>query len=584
MSTNPQDGLDLRHIPPYQSRSFVPDSVDLADVEQVKELFGQLLDRQITAPPDLEAFIRDRSELEAVLDQHGSVLYIRMTCQTDDKNRAAAYEHYISEVIPAIQPLDDKLNRKYLAAWESFPLDQQRYQVYNRNMQADIALFRDANVPLTVEVEKLSQEYQTVCGAMTVQFRGKEHTLPQMGKYGYDPDRSLREEAWRATTKRRLEEAGKIEDVFDNMLHLRQKLAENADCADFREYMFRQYHRFDYTPADCKAYHAAVEKLVTPLYGRLLEHRREQMGLASLRPWDYRGVDPRGRPPLKPFEQVDELIHGVGKIFARMDAELGGQFQQMTTMGLLDLESRKGKAPGGYMDNLSEIRRSFIFMNAVGTHDDLITLLHESGHAFHGLACRDEPLASYRRHIPMEFCEVASMAMELLAGSYLDAFYTDADIRRARYDHFTRIVQILCWIAVIDAFQHWLYENPDHRREQRSEAWKEIYNRYFGQDIDWNGLENELNYLWHRQLHIFQVPFYYIEYGIAQLGALGIWMQALKDEKQALSNYRRALQLGGSAPLPKLFETAGVRFDFSEQTIGPLMDAVTNSIDEVSQP
>ncbi len=574
MTNIPPAGLDLSHIPPYQPRSFVTDDINLSDVEQLKSLYHALLAHPITCRDDLDTLITERSELQAVLDQHSSVLYIRMTCQTNDAGRAEAYQHFVTVIIPAIQPLDDELNRKYLDAAAKYPAKNERLEVYNRNIRADVELFRQENVPLIAEEEKLSQQYQTVCGAMMVHFQGQEYTMPQMGKFGFDTDREIREAAFRDTAKRRLQDGDKLDNIFENMLEIRQKLAENADCSDFREYMFRKYHRFDYSPNDCKAFHAAVEKLISPLYASILEKRRNQMQLKTLRPWDYRDVDPLGRPPLKPFAHVDELIKGANEIFNQMDLELGRQFQQMTQLGLLDLESRKGKAPGGYMDNLSEIRHSFIFMNAVGTHNDVVTLLHESGHAFHGLACRDEPLTSYRRQIPMEFCEVASMAMELLGGPYLSVFYSEEDCRRARYDHFCRIVQVLIWVSVVDAFQHWIYENPQHSREQRHAAWKNIYTRFFGDQIDWSDLDEEFKRSWQRQLHIFQVPFYYIEYGIAQLGALGVWLQSLESEREALANYRNALKLGGSKPLPELFAAAGLKFDFSSETIKPLAEKI----------
>ena len=559
-------------LPPYQARRFVPAEADLTDKDVVVGLLEDLLEREIVSTEGLLRWVEDRSEFGAALSQTGSALYIRMTCQTDDEARAAAYRDFIENVEPAVKPLADKLDRKYLEARERLALDASRFQVYDRGLRADVELFREENVPLQTDEALASQDYQTVCGAMTVEFDGEERTLPRMAKYLLEPDRGLRERAWRATAARRLQDKDTLEEVFGRLLDLRVKVAANADCADFRAYQVRAYHRFDYTPEHCRRYHEAVERLVVPLWTDILERRRERMGLDALRPWDLR-VDPEGLPPLKPFEKPAELIGGVRRMFDRVDPALGEKFGAMSEAGLLDLASRKGKAPGGYQSTLDEARRPFIFMNAVGVDSDVRTLLHEGGHAFHALACAADPLLTYR-HAPMEFCEVASMSMELLGGEYLDVFYDEASARRSKREHLEGVVYILPWVATIDAFQHWLYENPGQTPEARREAWLEAYGRFNGGVVDWSGLEEERAYLWHRQLHIFEVPFYYIEYGIAQLGALQLWLHAKQDRPAALAAYQRALALGGSRPLPELFAAAGLRFDFSEETIAPLVNAV----------
>jgi oligoendopeptidase F len=580
MNSNQAVELDLSKLPPYQKRTFVPENIDMTDKDSVLALHQKLLDRAIHSSQELERWLLDMSELDAVLGQVYSVLHIRMTCQTDDESRANAFRDFVENVIPAIKPIGDKLNRKYLDECKRFPLDENRYGVYDRATRADIELFRDENVPLQTQESLLSQEYQTVCGAMTVEFQGQERTLPQMGKFLVEPDRQLRESAWRATADRRLKDKDKLEDIFDKMLDLRVQIAKNAGFDNFMQYQFKNYHRFDYTPEDCKRYHATVEKLVVPVYREILEKRRQQMKLDTLRPWDL-SVDPQGRPPLKPFETVDQLTTGVEKMFTHLDPNLGGQFRMMKDLGLLDLASRKGKAPGGYQSTLSEIRKPFIFMNAVGLNRDLFTLLHEGGHSFHSLAAATEPLNAYR-HAPMEFCEVASMGMELLAHDQLNVFYKEEEIRRTLFEHFEDVIHILPWVATIDSFQHWIYENPKRNRHQRAEKWLEIHERFGGGDrVDWTGLDDAKKYLWHRQLHIFEVPFYYIEYGIAQLGALQLWVRARHNAKSALAGYQKALALGGSRPLPELFTAAGLNFDFSEKTIAPLMDEVVTELAKI---
>ena len=580
--------MNFSHLKPYQKRCFVTDSADLTDKDTVVGFYRKLEERPVNSARALEQWLLDRSELDAAVSQAGSILYIRMTCHTDDKAIAGAYTEFIQTVSPAVKPVNDRLNHKYLQLCVQFSLDVKRYEVHDRAVKTDVELFVAKNVPLQTEVDLLSQEYQTLCGAMTVVFEGQERTLPEMGKYLLEPDRVLRERAWRATAERRSRDKDKLEDIFDKLFQKRVAIARNAGFKDFTGYQFKNYHRFDYTPADCKRYHETIEQFIVPLNEEILKRRKKEMkltlrlrsglmlseveALKTLRPWDT-AVDPLGRGPLKPFEKPKQLVEGAKKIFGRVDPQLGDQFNRMDKEGLLDLESRKGKAPGGYQNTLSEARKPFIFMNAVGVDDDIRTLLHEGGHAFHALACAKDPLVDYR-HGPMEFCEVASMAMELLGGRYMDEFYNDADTKRSNREHLEGIIHILAWVANIDAFQHWLYEHPDHSPAERRQAWIGFYEQFGGKFIDWTDLMEVKAYLWHRQLHIFEIPFYYIEYGIAQLGALQVWLNARKDPKKALADYRKGLSLGGSRPLPELYQAAGIRFDFSEGIIKPLADAV----------
>jgi oligoendopeptidase F len=572
--------MDLTQLPVYQKRIFVPENADLTDLAVVVGLHEKLEAQPINSVKELEQWLIERSELDAALSQSGSILYIRMTCQTDDPKHAESYSRFIESIPPAIKPINDRLNHKYVRARGQFSLDAGRYLVYDRGVKTDIELFFEKNVPLQTKVDLLSQEYQTVCGAMTVMFEGKEHTMPQMGKYLLETDRTRREGAWRASAERRFKDKDKMEEIFQAMFALRNDIARNAGFSNFTEYQFKAYHRFDYTPKDCKKYHETVEKLIVPLNGKILNKRREQMKLKSLRPWDT-AVDAFGEKPLAPFKEASELIKATGSIFNKLDPEFGRQFQEMNDLGLLDLASRKGKAPGGYQNTLSEARKPFIFMNAVGIDDDVRTLLHEAGHAFHALACSDEPIVDYR-HAPMEFCEVASMAMELLGGNYLGEFYDPEDLRRSNREHLEGIIQTLAWVANIDAFQHWLYEHPGHSSDERRKAWGGYYEQFGGKFIDWDELTDIKNYLWHRQLHIFEVPFYYIEYGIAQLGALQVWLNARRDPRKALADYKRGLSLGGSRPVGELYRAAGISFDFSEEIIKPLIEAVTEEWENLS--
>ncbi|MBI9019210.1 MAG: M3 family oligoendopeptidase [Phycisphaerae bacterium] len=565
---------------PFRDRKFVPADVDMTSPDQVCRLYEQLIAREISSAAELEQLLLDRSELESALYEKFSALRILMTCQTDDKTRADAYQHMVKNVQPAISPLGDKLDRKYLEADKIYPLDAERFKQYKMAIQTDVELFREENIELSTQESLLGQEYQTLSGAMTVEFDGQEKTLPMMSKYFQVADRSVREQAWKLVAQRRGQDADKIDEIFDKLRVLRTKISANAGFDNYRDYMFKSKHRFDYTVKDCKDYHDAVEKLLVPLQAKIFEKRKEQMGLDKLRPWDI-GCDPLGRDPLKPFEEVEEFQTGAQKMFQQVDPELGAQFQEMIDTGMLDLASRKGKAPGGYQSSLSEARKPFIFMNAVGSDNDLRTLLHEGGHAFHSYAAAEEDLLAYR-HAAMEYCEVASMSMELLAAPYLGEFYSEEDMKRSRYGHLEGIVNILIWVAIVDSYQHWLYENPDHTKEQRTEAWLKIRKRFGSEQLDWQGLEKEHELMWHRQLHIFLYPFYYIEYGIAQLGALQIWLQSKKDPAEALKNYRYSLSLGGSKGLAELFAAAKIKFDFSAANIKPLSEAVSEELEKMS--
>jgi oligoendopeptidase F len=570
------ESLDISALPAYQKRRFVPENFDFYSASAVVGLYEILRDRAVTTADEVEAWIMDRSEMEAAFDQAGSVLYIRMTCQTDNPEYASAYTKFIEEIVPAVRPIEDQLNQKYLLLRQQFVVDTKKYEVYDRSLKNDVELFRKENVSLSRDVSLLSQEYQTICGAITVQFQGQELTLPQVAKFLQEPDRDLREAAWRATAERRYHEKDKLNSLFDRMLKLRHEIALNAGCRNFTEYQFRNYHRFDYTPDDCKKYHVAVEEIVVPVCEKITARRKQQMGVDRLRPWDTQ-VDSLNRPALKPFTQVPELIGGVQNIFTKINPDLGREFAEMASANLLDLASRKGKAPGGYQNTLAEIRKPFIFMNAVGVDDDVRTLLHEGGHAFHAFAAAGQPIYPYR-HAPMEFCEVASMSMELLANDYLDEFYNNEDRTRSYYSHLEDVIQLLAWVATVDCFQHWIYENPKHTAAERERKWIEVYGRFGGKFLDWGGLENFEAVLWHRQLHVFEVPFYYIEYGIAQLGALQIWLNSKKDQAKAVRDYRHGLSMGGSRPLPELFAAAGLKFDFSAETIGPLVKAAQTEL------
>ncbi len=557
-------------------RRYVPADAVMGRWEEIEPLGRALLERRPDSPDVLARWLEDVSELAAAIWEERNRRYIAMTSQTDDPAREQAYLTFVQDIEPKVKVLGHRLDEAYLGNPHRHALPD-RYRLLDRRIENRYALFRDENVPLEVKENELKTQYQKVLGAQTVVFRGTEYTLQQMARFYEEPDRATRRDAWELTSRRRLQDKDTLEGFFDRLLEVRLQVARNAGFSSYVEFIFRRYERFDYEPADCFRFHEAVEAHFVPLNDHLEQERRSALGAETLRPWDL-DVDPLGRPALQPFAGAEQLLDGSEAIFRRVDPELGDQFRFLREQGLLDLESRKGKAPGGYQSDLTERRWPFIFMNAVGLDRDVRTLLHEGGHAFNSIATREEPLLEYRDP-PMEFAEVASMGMELLSADHLDSFYSrEEDRRRAYRERLEGIVRLFPWIATVDAFQHWLYAHPQHTPAERREAWVRTFTR-FSRGVDWSGYDEELAYMWHRQLHIFLHPFYYIEYGLAQLGALQVWLRSRRDYRDAVARYRAALALGGTRSLPDLFATAGARFAFDHETVAPLAEALREELD-----
>lgn len=557
-------------------RRFVPAQFDPSKWDDAEPLFHELLDRPLDSPDALERWLDDLSELMSVMGEYGNRRYIDKSCHTDDEQIKARYLQFVEEIEPKIKPLGFKLERRFLESPHAAALQAKdpRYVMLARRWRAETEIFREENVPLQTEVTKLVTDYDTICGDMTVNFRGEELTLQQAEKFLQEPDRPTRQEVWELVANRRFRDHEKIEDLFEQMLDRRDRIGRNAGLPDFRAYMWKEYKRFDYTPEQCAAFADAIARTVVPLVDELDRQRKQDLGLPSLRPWDAQ-VDPKNRPALTPFGRDDTpvLVDKSRAIFERLSPALAEQFDTLSRRNNLDLASRKGKQPGGYQCDLEEAREPFIFMNAAGVQRDVETLLHEGGHAFHCLAARDEPL-SFLRPAPIEFCEVASMSIELLGADHFDVFYPDpAHAARATRTKFEEIVKFFPWMATIDSFQHWLYTHPAHSRAERAGYWLGLLDR-FDSKVDYGGYEPFRRYMWQEQMHLFSSPFYYVEYGIAQLGALQLWLKSRTDRDAAIAAYRAALRLGGTRPLPELFAAAGIVFDFSEKTLAPLMDAI----------
>jgi oligoendopeptidase F len=545
--------------------------------EEVVPYFDDLLERPLDAST-VEEWLLAWSRLEELVTEAAAQAMIAYTIDTSDAEKEKDHLRFSTEILPKMEERSVELARRLVALGPDTP----ELATTLARFRTSIEIFREANIPLFSELEELSARYQRITGSMTVTWDGEERPLPQLQPFLKSPDRAVRERAFRAATQPYMEERGSLAGLFDRMFELRQRAARNAGFANFRDYIFPAKFRFDYTPADCERFHVAVERTAAPAVARVMEHRRQRLGLDALRPWDL-AVDPYRAAPLRPFETVDQFVGAARRVFDRVDPVLGGQFQTMIDERLLDLDSRKGKAPGGYCETLHFRGRPFIFMNAVGLVDDVMTLLHEAGHAFHAFASHGQPLI-WQRHPGSEAAELASMSMELLASPHLaqpTGYFTPEDHRRAWLEHLEDVLLSLVHIASVDAFQTWIYTSPDGADAvARDEAWLRIRSR-FERGVDWSGLERERVARWYRQLHIFMYPFYYIEYGIAQIGALQIWRNSLADHAGAVARYREALALGAVQTLPDMYRTAGARLTFDAGLIGELVDLVEDQIDKI---
>ncbi|WP_276370307.1 M3 family oligoendopeptidase [Chryseolinea sp. H1M3-3] len=568
-------------IPKRPARKFVGEDFKVASWEGLKPFFDNLLDRKIESVSDLKKWFHDRSELESVIGEDLAWRYINMTCYTENESYRNSYQDFIENIQPQIAPVSDKLNKK--AAASSFLNELANVEGYNlmiRNLKKDIEIFREENVPLFTQISTEAQKYQQISGAMTVEVNGKELTLQQASVFLMSTDRKLREDVYHKVTKRRLQDHETLDKLFSGLVDLRHRVSVNAGFKNFRDYMFKSLGRFDYTPQDCFNFHEAIQHEVVPILDVFSKERKKTLKVDSLRPWD-KAVDPEGREALKPFTNGKELTEKTIEVFRKLDPFLGQCLAIMKEMGHLDLESRKGKAPGGYNYPLSEIGVPFIFMNATSTLRDMVTIMHEGGHAIHNFLTRDLELNDFKS-TPSEVAELASMSMELISMDHWDVFFTDeAELKRAKREHLEDLIETLPWVATIDRYQHWLYENPTHSLEQRKENWNRIFDQFADTITDWSGLQEAKDYLWQKQLHLYEVPFYYIEYGMAQLGAIAVWRNFRQDPAKGLQGYQNALKLGYMKTIPEIYKAANIKFDFSRGYIKELMDFVRKELDKI---
>lgn len=552
----------------------LPDTLDLRDWAQIEPAIQAVLDRPLSLA-EVPQWLADCSAWDDRVQEAMSLVGIEYSRDTTDPARKEAYLHMVREVMPRVRTLQQGFKERLLATgWEAPEMAEALHQ-----FRAEAAIFRTENLPLLSETQALGARYDEIIGGLSVHFDGEERTLSQLRPYRESPDRALRQEAWELSMGRYLEVRAELDGLFDQLLGLRRQIGANAGFESFRDYCWQRMGRFDYSPEEAEGFHEAIHETVVPALRRRAARRAQLLGLDHLRPWDV-DVDPYSAQPLRPFGDGAALAAGSERILRQVRPLLGDRVADMAGSGLLDLDNRKGKAPGGYCSTLPQRGQPFIFMNAVGTDDDLRTMLHEAGHAFHVYEARGLPYA-WQRHAPMEFCEVASMAMELLAAPYIErsagGFYEAAEARRSRIQHLERMLFFLPYMATVSAFQHWVYANPDHDHATRDAAWLRLH-RANCVGEDWSGHEASRQSLWHQKLHIFRAPFYYIEYGIAQLGALQVWRNSRRDPAAALEQYLQALALGGTRGLRELYRAAGAELALDSAAIAPLVAMVEEEI------
>jgi oligoendopeptidase F len=549
---------------------FLPKDFTLTEWSILEPFFIQLKEREINSLEDLEQWLKDSSEIEAFISEDACWRQVRMTCDTENKTLEEAFNFFFMEIQPKIQPYADILNKKLVDCPFTKELNQEKYFTYLRSVKKSIDLFREENIPLQAESSVLQQQYGSIAGKMMVEQDGQEFTLQQAGKFLESEDRNIRETVYRKIAERRIQDKEPLNDLFSKLIEKRHQIGLNAGFNNYRDYKFAEMGRFDYTPAACFQFHEAVKKEVMPLVDQIYDEQTKRLGLDKMRPWDTE-AEPAGIEPLRPFADGKELLDKSIACLDKLNPFFGDCLRKMAELNHLDLDSRKGKAPGGYNMPLAESGAPFIFMNAASQMSDLTTMVHEAGHAIHSFLSHELELTGFKEY-PTEMAEVASMSMELFTMDHWDVFFdNEEEMKRAKRHQLERVITIFPWIATIDKFQHWIYENPTHTLDERKENWLRILSEFSTKSIDFSGLEAYRSYSWQRQLHLFEVPFYYIEYGIAQLGAIGMWKQYRENPTKALEHYMHGLSLGGTQTLPALYKSAGIDFDFSPEKISELM-------------
>lgn len=564
---------------PKKIRTYIPQELEIK-WDTLSPILDELVNRYIDNVTALEHWLKDKSELEAALEEDFAWRYIRMSCDTANEELVSSFQYFATEIDPKTAPFWNLLNKKLAESPFIDELDQDKYFVYLRAVKKALEIYREENVELFTKIQVTQQKYQAASGAMSVMINDQEYTLVQASNFIKDVSRAVRQNAWEIIQQRRLVDKDSLNIIFDELVAMRHQVALNAGFENYRDYMFQALGRFDYSVKDCYNFHEAIEREIVPILKEQAEKRAEALGLEILKPWDT-DVDISGKPALNPFRNGEELIEKTIAAFNAIDPKLGQMLSVMKANNLFDVESRKGKAPGGYNYPLAETGAPFIFMNSAGSMRDLTTMVHEGGHAVHTFLTANLELNDFK-HCPSEVAELASMSMELISMDQWHIYFdNEADLIRAKKEQLIDVLKTLPWVAVIDQFQHWIYTNPSHNAADREEAFKQIYTTFGAGFANWDGLEHEFGNLWQKQLHVFELPFYYIEYGIAQLGAIAIWKNYKENPEKALQQYLDALSLGYTKPMNEIYETAGIRFDFSSSYINELASFVKAELDKL---
>lgn len=559
-------------------RVFLPEDFVFSTWKTIAPYFDILLEADLKTKDDMVQWIVRRGEVEACFIEAYAWAQVESSCDTQSKEAKEKLRYMDAEAMPQFSVMSDKLNGKFIDCGLADTLDPEMYAEYTRCIRNQKELFRAENVPLAAQDAELEVEYSEVVSGIMMEYKGGQYTPQQMAVFLEHKDEAVRKEAYDIVKKARKAKSEIIHDIYDRMIAVRHQIAQNAGFENYRDYVFRAKNRFDYTPQDCFDFHTGIQNHMVPLYENILEEKRIQLKKEKLDVWDL-AVDLDGDKPLKPFEPKQKEVLRVTKdILGSLRPKYGEYIEHMDTLGNFDVESRKGKRPGGFMSPMYETRVPFIFANCVGMQQDLNTMIHEGGHALHEMCMADQNVPSILLCEKYEMCEVASMAQELLTMEMWDIAYPNADdCLRAKRKSMVDLFHSFYWIATIDAFQHWIYENPTHSHQEREDTWKDIFVRFHPKNVAWT--DYELSLLWQRQLHLFVYPFYYIEYAIAQLGALGVWRNYQQNPEKALDDYEYGLGLGGTKALPELFEATGIPFDFSERYIKEMSDFVSKQIE-----
>ncbi len=562
-------------------RKYLPEDLKVESWHSIEPYFKALQNWKFNSAIDLKNWLGYRSELDAVLNEEMGWRYIKMNCNTGDETLSQHFEYFVTEIEPKVSEFDFELNKILNDCPFTSELKGKEYEILFRSIKNKIDLFRTENIPIQAEIQKEEQEYGRIAAAMTIEYQGKEITLQKASNLLKDTDRLVRKEAYQKIWERRLQDSVSLDELLSRLTVKRQQMAKNAGFANFRDFMFKKLGRFDYQIEDCYTFHDSILSEVVPLSNEIQKIRKKKLGIDVLRPWDL-DVDIDSKPQLKPFNTADELVQKTIRCFNKVKPDFANFIEIMSKESYLDLDSRKGKAPGGFNYPLHESNIPFIFMNATGNLRDVETMVHEGGHAIHSFLSKDLELVSFK-DTPSEIAELASMSMELISMEHWDVFFENKDeLKRAKLDLLLGTIQILPWVAMVDKFQHLFYLETNLTPEKGRELWRQVALDFSGSVVDWQGLDNIFNHLWQKQLHIFEVPFYYIEYGFAQLGAIAIWRNYKLNPIKALNDYENALKLGYTRSIPEVYQSAGIQFNFSKSYINELMRFVQSEIDIIN--